>query len=41
MSDILAYQLLKSANLSNYHEELIKATITEDNLKKTFTDASG
>ena len=27
--DILAYCLLKSANLSNNHEELIKATIPE------------
>ena len=45
--DILAYRLLKSANLSNNHEELIKATIPElkydlmkDQLKKTFSDAS-
>ena len=44
---VLAYQLLKSANLSNYHEKLIKA-ITPDlefdvvkyQLKKTFSDAS-
>ena len=27
--DILAYQLLKSANLSTDHEELIKATIPD------------
>ena len=45
--DVLAYCLLKSANLSNNHEELIKATIPElkydlmkDQLKKTFSDAS-
>ena len=45
--DILAYRLLKSANLSSYHEELIKATIADlkynimkDQLKKTFSDAS-
>ena len=48
MSDnILVYQLLKSANLSTHHEELIKATIPDlqynimkDQLKKTFYDAS-
>ena len=48
MSDtILAYQLLKSANLSTHHEELIKATIPDlqysiikDHLKKLFQDAS-
>ena len=45
--DILAYRLLKSANLSSYHEELVKATIPDfqydimkDQLKKTFSDAS-
>ena len=45
--DILAYRLLKSANLSSYYEELIKATIPDlkynimkDQLKKTFSDAS-
>ena len=45
--DILAYCLLKSANLSNNHEELIQDTIPElkydlmkDQLKKTFSDAS-
>ena len=45
--DILAYRLLKSANLSGYHEELVKATIPDlqydimkDQLKKTFSDAS-
>ena len=45
--DVLAYCLLKSANLSNNHEELIKATIPKlkydlmkDQLKKTFSDAS-
>ena len=45
--NILAYRLLKSANLSNNHKELIKATIPElkydlmeDQLKKTFSDAS-
>ena len=27
--DILAYRLLKSANLSSYHEELMKATIPD------------
>ena len=44
---VLAYCLLKSANLSNNHEELIKAKIPElkydlikDQLKKTFSDAS-
>ena len=47
MSDnILAYQLLKSANLSTHYEELIKATIPDlqynimkDQLQKTFSDA--
>ena len=41
-NDILAYQLLKSVNLSTHHEELIKATIQDlqynimnDQLKKT------
>ena len=29
--DILAYRLLKSANLSSYHEELVKATIPDFN----------
>ena len=45
--DILAYRLLKAANLSNHHKELIKATIPDlkydlmkDQLKKTFSDAS-
>ena len=45
--DILAYCLFKSANLSNNHEELIKATILElkynmmnYQLKKTFSDTS-
>ena len=45
--DFLAYTLLKSSNLSNYHEELIKAAITglqysqiKDQLRKTFSDAS-
>ena len=45
--DILAYRLPKSANLSGYHEELVKATIPDlqydimkDQLKKTFSDAS-
>ena len=44
--DILAYCLLKSAALSNNHEELIKATILElkynlmkDQLNKTISDA--
>ena len=46
-NDILAYHLLKSANLSTHHEELIKAAIPDlhynimkDQLKKTFSDAS-
>ena len=45
-NDVLAYCLLKSANLSNNHEELIKATIPEikyDLMKgqlKTFLRAS-
>ena len=45
--DILAYYFLKSANLSNNHKELMKATIPElkydlmkRQLKKTFSDAS-
>ena len=45
--DILAYCLLKSANLSNNHEELIKTAIPElkydlmkHQLKKTFSDTS-
>ena len=45
--DILAYRLLKSGNLSSYHEELVKATIPDfqydimkDQLKKTFSDVS-
>ena len=45
--DILAYQLLKSANLSTHHEELIKAiiqglqyNIMKGQLKKTVSDAS-
>ena len=29
MSDILAYQLLKAANLSEQHEQLAKATISD------------
>ena len=44
--DILAYQLLKSANMSTHHEELIKATIPDlqynimkDQLQKTLSDA--
>ena len=46
-NDVLAYCLLKSANLSNNHEELIKATIPEikydlmkGQLKKTFLHGS-
>ena len=27
--DVLAYQLFKSANLSNYHEGLIEATMPD------------
>ena len=45
--DILAYRLMKSANLSNEHEQLIKATLPElqydsmkDQLKKTFSNSS-
>ena len=45
--EILAYRLLKSANLSSYHEELVKATmrdlqydIMKDQLKTAFSDAS-
>ena len=45
--DALAYRLLKSANLSNHYEQLIKATLPElqydlmkDQLKKTFSDSS-
>ena len=44
-SDILAYRLLKAANLSEYHEQLTRATISELNydimktqLKKIFGD---
>ena len=44
--DTLAYRLIKAANLSSQHEELIKATITDlkydlvkDRLKKTFSDS--
>ena len=44
--DILAYQLIKTANLSSQHEELIKATITDlkydlvkDQVKKTFSNS--
>ena len=44
--DNLAYRLLKSANLSSYHEEFVKTTIPEfkynvmkDQLKKTLSDA--
>ena len=48
MSDnIFAYQLLKSANFSTHHEELIKApmpdlqyNIMKNKLKKTISDAS-
>ena len=47
LDDILAYRLLKSANLSICHEELVKATvphlqydIIKDQLKETFSDAS-
>ena len=46
-NDILAYCLLKSPILSDTHEELTKATITElkhdliqDQLKKIFSDSS-
>ena len=45
--DVLAYRLLKSANLSNHHKQLIKATLPElqynlmkDQLKKTFSNSS-
>ena len=45
--DILAYRLLKSANLSEKHEQLAKATISDlkfdvmkDQLKKIFGDLS-
>ena len=45
--DILAYRLLKAANLTPQHEELIKATITDlkfdsmkEQLKKTFSDST-
>ena len=45
--DILAYRLLKSVDLSSYHEELVKAAIPDlqydiikDQLKKTLSDAS-
>ena len=44
--DIVAYRLLKAANLSSYHEELVKTTIPDlhfdimkDRLKKIFSDA--
>ena len=47
LDDILAYRLLKSANLSSYHQELVKATIPDlqydiikDQLKENFSDAS-
>ena len=47
LDDILAYRLLKSANLSSYHQELVKATIPhlqydiiKDQLKENFSDAS-
>ena len=36
-NDLLGFKLLKAANLSSHHEQLIKATITEvsyDNIKK-------
>ena len=43
--DILAYRLLKSANLSEQHEQLAKTTISDlkfdtmkDKLKKIFHD---
>ena len=46
-ADILAYRLLKSANLSDAHEQLAKATITsltydsmKNQLKKIFGDSS-
>ena len=46
-NDILAYRMLKAANLSNYHEELIKATIKDlqddlmkDQRQKSFSNAS-
>ena len=45
--DVLACRLLKSANLSNHHEQLIKATLPQlqsdlmkDQLKKTFSESS-
>ena len=45
--DILAYHLLKSANLSNQHEQLAKATVSDleynimkDQLKRNFGDSS-
>ena len=45
--DILAYTLLKSANLSNEHKQLVNARLAElqydwvkDQLKKTFNDSS-
>ena len=45
-TDVLAYRLLKSANLSETHEQLAKATISEltydamkSQLKKIFTDS--
>ena len=45
--DILAYRLLKSANLPNEHKQLIKATLPElqydsmkDQLKKIFSNSS-
>ena len=31
-SDLLSFKLLKTANLSHHHEQLIKATITEAKL---------
>ena len=44
--DLLAYRLIKAANLSPQHEQLIKATISElkfevvkDQLNKTFSDS--
>ena len=48
LDDILAYRLLKSVNLSNYHEELVKATIPglqcdimKDQLKKALVTHQG
>ena len=45
--DVYAYRLLKSANLSNHHEQLVKATVPQlqydfmkDQLKTSFSDSS-